>query len=164
MQYFPYYIEQMVQAFDRANDPSTNSRKPIFEVKKPSVHKIMDKFYFIAGQAQVFLLSHKRAEGEAFAQKLSPDEINDLQMEPIYVGPVTPEYKTDEKEALELLLKIIAKMNLMQDPEFYSFPLGNYTRLHGRCQIKFKVSIVKICTLAAFLPIIIPPYGCFGQP
>ena len=54
----------------------------------------------------------------------SNDEIGKLPVEVIYIGPKAPTYKTDEKDAIKLLLEIIKNMNLMQDPEFYSFPLG----------------------------------------
>ena len=60
-----------------------------------------------------------------YSTKLTQEEINDLSIDPIYVGSGSPEvYLNDEKKAMELLLKIIAKMNSMQDPKFYSFPLG----------------------------------------
>ena len=122
----------MIKKFTEENYTS-EARKPILEVTKPSVHKIsfktpgllaVHKFYFISGDTEVYLLNLERGEDKPYSQKLTVDEISDLPVEPVYVGPQSPIYSTEEKAAIELLLKIIGKMNVMQDPEFLSFPLG----------------------------------------
>ena len=57
------------------------------------------------------------------ATKLSEEDIEELPVRIMYSGPVR-EYSTDEKRCYEVLMDILDKFNLMQNPEFYSFPLG----------------------------------------
>ena len=82
----------------------------------------------MAGPAEIHLLNHQKSEDLNFySKKLTQDEISDLPKEPIYVGSDSPvTFLNDEQESLELLLKIIAKMNSMQDPKFHSFPLASF--------------------------------------
>ena len=102
------------------------SRKQVFEFSKPTIEELDGKFYFFAGPAEIHLLNHKKNEAmDFYSIKLTQEEIDDLPVEPLYVGTECSEvFLNDEKKALQLLLKIVANMNLMQDPKFYSFPLG----------------------------------------
>ena len=126
LQYFPDFIDQQVKIFDQENDPSVASRKRVFEFSKPTVEEFDGKFYFLGGPAEIHLLNHEKNEAmDFYSIKLTQDEINELPVDPIYVGTSSSEvYLNDEKKALDQLLKIITKMNSMQDPKFYSFPLG----------------------------------------
>ena len=49
----------------------------------------------------------------------------------MYVGPDTIAYVNDEEKAFTNLVAIVEKMNLMQDPQFVSFPLGNVAFMDG---------------------------------
>ena len=49
----------------------------------------------------------------------------------MYVGPDTISYINDEEKAFTNLVAIVEKMNLMQDPKFVSFPLGNIAFMSG---------------------------------
>ena len=41
-----------------------------------------------------------------------------------YTGPERPDYQVDEKNALEIIVKIIQKINMMQTSGISGFPLG----------------------------------------
>ena len=58
------------------------------------------------------------------ATKLSQEEMEELSVEIVYVGPRSREFLTDEKRALEIITSMIQKVNLMQTSKIYSFPLG----------------------------------------
>ena len=87
---------------------------------------IGDKYYWIAGAEEVHLLNHKRSIGDKtkYSKKLSKEEISELPVDLIYLGSDTTVFINDEEEAFTKLVGIIYKMNLMQDPQFVSFPLG----------------------------------------
>ena len=128
MQYFPDFIDQQIQKFDETNNPALTTRKNILELSSPSVEKIGDAYYWIAGSEEVHHLNHeKNEENKFYARKLSPDEIADLPVEIVYVGEenlIT--FLDDEEKAFTNLVSIIEKMNSMQDPKFVSFPLGKF--------------------------------------
>ena len=127
MQYFPDFIDQQIQKFDETHNPAITTRKNILELSSPSVEKIGDAYYWIAGSAEVHLLNHERNEENKFyARKLSPDEIAQLPVEIVYVGQENLIFLDDEEKAFTILVSIIEKMNSMQDPKFVSFPLGKF--------------------------------------
>ena len=72
------------------------------------------KYYLIA--CDVFCLT-----GEL--EVLTPDQIADLPVIISWKGP-TMTFSSDERECYKLLTDIIYDMNLMQDPQFVSFPVG----------------------------------------
>ena len=95
------------------------------ELRQPSIQQIDGAFYWIAGPEEIFILNHKRNNNDdRYARKLGPEEILCLPVDIVYVGEDTPRYLDDEEEAFAKLVKIIENMNLMQDKEFVSFPLG----------------------------------------
>ena len=95
------------------------------ELRKPSIEKIGEKFYWICSSEEVHLINHERSEDVNFyAHKLTVEELDDLPVEVVYVGTDNFSFLDDEQAALSILVKIIEKMNMMQAPEFYSFPLG----------------------------------------
>jgi hypothetical protein len=57
---------------------------------------------------------------------MSPEEIEALPVEVVYVGSDNPTYIIDEKRAFEIILQIIQNMNLMQNSHFQSFLLGMF--------------------------------------
>ena len=146
-QYFGVYIDQMVRKFSEGDGASASTRREVLSVKKPSVHKMshtgldqdglenkIDKFYFISGHTDVYLLNHDRSESKPYAEKLTKTQINDLPMEHSYSGGRAPTYLTDEKAAMMLLLRIILLFNLMQGDNFFlSFPLGSLYAINN-CQ------------------------------
>ena len=110
-----------MQQFDATNNPADATRKPVMEIKKPCLEMIDKKFYWIAGQEEVFLLNN----GNTFAYKMSPEEIGEMSVELVYAGQGNPiQFVVEEKRAFEIILQIIHKMNLMQTSKIYSFPLG----------------------------------------
>ena len=58
-----------------------------------------------------------------FAMKLKEEEVESLPFEIIYSGN-DEIFEADEKEAFTIIVKIIELMNLMQDEEWFSYPLG----------------------------------------
>ena len=124
--YFPDMIEQAVEAWQDANLLSdAPKRKPMKEMSKPQIVQIDGSYYFVAGAEEVHMLNHKKTPDDVFSRKLSKDEIQNLSLEIIWTGSTKYKYENDEKEAFKLLGEIFEKMNLMQDPKFYSFPLGS---------------------------------------
>ena len=95
-------------------------------MNQPSLHQIDDHFYWIAGPEQMFILNHEKTKnGDSYARKLGVEEILCLPVDIVYVGNEGPHYLDDEEEAFTRLVKIIENMNMMQDPDFVSFPLGD---------------------------------------
>ena len=94
--------------------PENRDNRPRREYSRVTIEKFEGKHYLIA--SNVFDLS----EG---GRCLTEDEIQKLPVNPCYTGPELT-YKTNEKEAFAILMKILANANRMQDPDFYSFSLG----------------------------------------
>lgn len=125
--YFPDFVEQQIKLHDQTSNSADTFRKPRLELQKPSIEKLGDNFYWIAGAEEVHLLNAKRSDSlDFYAHKLTAEELEELPVEVIYVGIEKFAFLDDEKTALDMLLKIIMKMNLMQSPEFYSFPLASF--------------------------------------
>ena len=126
-QYFPDFIDQQLKIWDEKNRPGDTNRKKILELSSPSIQQIDGKFYWIAGAEEVHLLNHERTvgSGASYARKLGTEEIAELPIELVYVGPDTIGFINDEEKAFTNLVGILERMNLMQDPKFVSFPLGN---------------------------------------
>ena len=147
-QYFPDFIDQQLVAFDDENDQNLDPRKKILEFDKPKIKKVDDKFYWVAGPSEIHLLNFYKSEAENFfSKKLSDEEIKELPFDIIYTGPTTTSYSNDEEEAFKIILKIIDEMNAMQEPEWYSFPLGKSEHCSGQalripppCKINHGVS------------------------
>ena len=100
-------------------DPGERDNRRSFDYNKPTLEKFADKFYLIA--TDVFDLTD--------CTKLTDEDLRLLPIKINYTG-LEIEYKTDTKEAYKLLLNIIGNFNKMQDPEFYSFPLGEFNFFH----------------------------------
>ena len=58
-----------------------------------------------------------------WGQKLDEEELAELPFKHCYNGKEVL-YRTERREAFELLMRIVKNANKMQDPEFYSFILG----------------------------------------
>ena len=127
--YFQDFIEQRIEDWQEDQDSQENvERKPMKEFSKPEVLKIGSSYFFIAGTDQIFLLNHeynKETELNFFSRKLSEEDIANLDVDIIWTGIKRFDFCDDEEEAFSLLNLIITKMNLMQEEEVYSFPLGN---------------------------------------
>ena len=100
-------------------EPGGRDTRPIREYSSPTIEKIDGRHFLFA--SDVFDLSRG-------GKKLSEEELINIPVRALYNGPEI-EYKTDEKEAFEILLKILSNGNKMQDPEFYSFALGKRERI-----------------------------------
>ena len=122
-QLFPDFIEQQLQLFDAANNPSDTNRKPVLELKKASLEVIDQQYYWISGQVDVYRLNN----ADSFAFKMSELEIGELPVELVYTGESNPEFLVEERRAFQIILQIILKMNLMQsDSKFHGFLLGKW--------------------------------------
>ena len=121
LQYFGAFIDQHLLQYDQlqqGNQADINN-KPVREVRKPSVELIDDKYYWVSGQQYIFLLDHDNV----LSYKMSEEEVNELTVEIVYVGPESPK-SSNEERVFELLVSMILKMNKMQTSQVYSFPLG----------------------------------------
>ena len=115
------FVEQKLEIFEESNNKENNRDvRPLLELTQPDIRVIEDRHFFISGPQNVYLLN----TGDSFAHKLSMDEIQELPVEIVYTGEQKPDYLDDEKNALEIIIKIIRKMNMMQTSQIYSFPLG----------------------------------------
>ena len=112
------FIFQEVQRYQRAKDelgPDVRDDRPHRQYGKPTVEKINGRQYFIA--TDVFDLS-------AGGRKLDEQELRGLPFNPCYNGKV--HFKSDRREAFELLMRLFGNGNLLMDSEFYSFMLGRF--------------------------------------
>ena len=114
------FLDQQLQLFDEANNPSQTPSKRILEVSQPSLQVIEDRHYWISGSRDIFLLNSE----DSFACKLVEEEIEELPVEVVFVGHDPPNFIVDEQRAFEIIIKIIHNMNQMQTSKIYSFPLG----------------------------------------
>ena len=90
------------------------------------MEKLEGTYYFIAGAKQIHKLNHdyKSDVDEFYSRKLSSEEIETLAVEVVWTGDENKEYSDNDGEAFDLLVSLIRNMNMMQDPDFHSFPLG----------------------------------------
>ena len=123
-QYFPDFVDQQLKIWDEKNSQVDTNRKKIIEIASPSIQMIGNMFYWIAGTEEIHLLYHERTADSGYAKKLDREEIDQLPVEVVYVGPDSHAFVDDEEKAFSNLVGIIARMNLMQDQQFVSFPLG----------------------------------------
>ena len=84
---------------------------------KPTVEKFGEQYVLIS--SDVWLL------GGETPRILTPEEVQELPVTICWKGDPL-HFRTDEKETIRLLCQIISDMNTMQNPKFYSFPLGEY--------------------------------------
>ena len=119
-----------MQKFEEARNSSNNTGKKVLELTEPSIQMLEGSFYWIAGPEDIFQLNHKRKIGDSYTRKLGAEEIMTLPVDIVYVGDEEPgHYLDDEEEAFARLVKIIENMNMMQDKNFVSFPLGTTLKL-----------------------------------
>ena len=109
--------------------PAGRDNRPYREYSRPTIEKMGDRHYLFA--SDVFDLT-------GGGKKLTEDELKEIPIRPTYTGEEF-EYKTEEKEAFELLLGIISNGNKMQNEEFFSYPLGMLKILYRR--ISFTVHV-----------------------
>ena len=101
-------------------------------MRTPQLRKIEANYYWVAG-TDIYLINHDISEGMAsFAKVLTQEEISLLPIEIVYTGP-HQDFNTDEEEAFRLVARVIELMNMMQDPEWHSYPLGTYNSLNYYC-------------------------------
>ena len=114
--------------------------RPARNYDRPQLDKLGDRYYFIS--KDIYDVTDE-------PHILNEDEIELLPLKIIYTGPRI-EFSTDEKQCYKLLIDIIEKFNLMQNPKFYSFPLGKEY---------FQISIMHLSALRilqqALLPILL---------
>ena len=101
--------------------------RPKVEFGEPTVKRIGSKLYLIA--SDVFDLSN----GD---KCLSNDDLKSFPDRYVYSG-LEFRFKTEEAEAFQIFFSIVAKMNSMQDPDFYSFALGKTMQLNTFSSLKY---------------------------
>ena len=100
------------------------NRKPVRDFATQKLLKIEDAFYLVAGSKQIYLINRQKSEDcPVYARMLTPEEMGLLPFEVIYTGE-EENFRTDEKEALTIIVKILELMNLMQQKQWQSYPLG----------------------------------------
>jgi len=114
------FVEQQLEIFQDDATPVENLGKPVLELNRPDVATIQDKYYWISGQAEVYLLNTENF----LAYKMTPVEIEEMPVDLIYSGQEKTNFLVDERLAMEIILLILLKVNVMQSSEIYSFPLG----------------------------------------
>ena len=115
---------QELQKFEDAKNVSSDPNRRVLELSKPSIQLIDNTYFWIAGAEEIFALNHMKDDPvDVYAKKLSVEEIQNLPFDIVYEGEEIS-YLDDEEEAFSKLVKIIENMNLMQDKDFVSFPLG----------------------------------------
>ena len=65
---------------------------------------------------------------DVLARMITEQEKNELDVHVIWTGDKEIDFEANEEEAINLLAVIITKMNLMQDQQFYSYPLASFMR------------------------------------
>ena len=117
------FVEQQLEIFTNRNIENIQAvvvGKPVLEVDRPDVRVIQGVYYWISGQADVYLLN----TNNYLAHKMGKQEIEDLPVEIIFGGVEMTNFLVDEKRALEIILLILLKFNSMQTSQIFSFPLG----------------------------------------
>ena len=102
------------ERLDALGTDSTDSR-PYREYSQPTVEKFEGRYFLFA--SDVFDLSNG-------GKKLSSHDAENIPVRFSYTGKEF-EFKTDTREAFEILMRIINNGNQMQERESYSFILGN---------------------------------------
>ena len=90
MQLFKDFLEQELQNYEgkvATGEIVEAPEKVIQEMVKPDVVKIGERFYFISGPDQVFMmLREDDAHASDFAKKLDADEISNLPVDIVYLA------------------------------------------------------------------------------
>ena len=118
MQLFKDFLEQELQNYEgkvATGEIVEAPEKVIQEMVKPDVVKIGERFYFISGPDQVFMmLREDDAHASDFAKKLDADEISNLPVDIVYLSK--PEvFSDDVMLAFKWLDIILYNMNEMQE-------------------------------------------------
>ena len=118
LQLFKDFLEQELQNYEGKvadGEIVEAPEKVTQEMVKPDVVKIGDRYYFISGPDQVFMmLTEDDAHGSDFARKLDKDEISNLPVDLVYLAK--PEvFSDDVMQAFKWLDTILYNMNEMQD-------------------------------------------------
>ena len=116
---------------EQASQGITGSRgKKSMQFTKPTVEKLGEEFFLVA--YDIFNLS------AVPIRKFSMEEIEELPVIISWKGPRI-RFETDPEKCFELLVEILADMNLMQDPNYRSFPLGE--SFHSKCFVFAKARL-----------------------
>ena len=94
---------------------TSQDTRPYREYSQPTVEKFQDRYYFFA--SEVFDISNG-------GRKLSSEEADNLPVRFTYTGEEI-QFKSDPREAFEILMRIIKNGNLMQERDSFSFIFGN---------------------------------------
>ena len=118
----------MARYQDRKDAEDVNERDSTIQkdYTKLTVEKFDGRYYLIA--SEIYDLS-------GGGKCLSDGEKKSLPFNLTYSGPEV-KFKTDEKTAYEILLRIISNANKLQDAQYYSFILGSLCF--------FNIKIIKI--------------------
>ena len=111
-------LQEVMRYQERINSQQDIERRPHKEYDVPTIEKFNGNYYLIA--SDIYDLSNNG--------KIIDDEVlSQFPVIPCYVGDRL-DFQDDEYEAYRLLMEIIGNFNKLQDPKFYSFPLGILTK------------------------------------
>ena len=102
-------------------DESGEEVKQNLEVSKADIFKILDDYFFISSDSDIFILN----KDDEYSRRLSSNEIENLPVRVIWVGPASQtRYVADDFNAVKALVKIVDKFNKMvPNPSFHGFVL-----------------------------------------
>lgn len=90
--------------------------KNCLEVNEVDVYKVGEKYYFIAGAKDVFILN----EEDKYSSKLSENDIEDLDFCVVWLGqPVKTQFESNDEKAMLALVNIIAEYSSLVKKEEY---------------------------------------------
>ena len=118
--------EREIEDFEdsrRDADDNTEAAKVSLTVKEMDIYKVGEKYYFISGEDDIFLLH----EDDEYSRKLSESEIEALSFRVSWVGPsVKTVFDDNDEKAVNALVNIIADYTAMvQEEKFHGFALAS---------------------------------------
>ena len=103
-------------------DDAAVAAKPCLRAQEIDVYKVNDRYYFICGEKEIFLLN----ECEQYSVKLSDDEIDALGFEVVWLGGNTKTvFEADDKKAVEAVVDIVVDYtSMVKNKEFHGFSIA----------------------------------------
>lgn len=107
---------------NRQDTAGTVQRKVTKEYTSPQIDRFDGTLYFIADN--IYRLNNRNKDPTlAYADQLTPEEVNTLPVKILYSGP-NHEFECNEEAFARIYTDILRDFMSMQAKEFVSFPLG----------------------------------------
>ena len=93
------------------------------EVKEMDVYQMGDKYYFICGAKDIFLLN----TNDRYSIKLSENDIEELDFKIVWLGKeVKTQFESDDKKATAAIVTMIEKFtSLVKNKKFHGFIIAS---------------------------------------